>query len=281
LLPLFLNILIFLTFRGAGLAYQEVMGLVGFENHKEPNNKDLLLSGNSTWLPIHYQHENGEKALDPGPGPYVVTWITSPVLAQGDVNYNLFRDPLTGDHIKKCLEEETVVFGGFELAPKGDSSSPNAMTAFFATLHSFEQERAVAYLGDPMGRLFLPVYNNFQEDRKVVAVTTAMINWRHYFTNLLPETMQGIVVVLENECDGSFTYEVNGPSVDVMGFGNLHEPTYVENDQVGSFEEHYLIKDGSKQGLSFHVTSCAYRLRVYPSKVRNLVYPRMQLFRCS
>jgi hypothetical protein len=245
------------------------MGRVGFEYDGTLALADNLSEGNSTFAPIRYHDENGERRVDPGPGPYLVTWIVSPVLERYDVNYNLYQDPFIGQSVKKCLEEEIVIFGGFESAPEGNISSPNTKTAFFATLNSFSEENVVPYLGDPMARLFLPVYDSFGEDRKAVAVTIAIINWRRYFTKVLPETMQGITVVLENDCDGSFTYEVHGRDARAMGFGSRHNPDFESLDHTGVFDSSYTIQDGSKHGLAFRADSCPYRLHVYPSQVRH------------
>jgi hypothetical protein len=241
------------------------MGRVGFE-HKTGDEHFLL--GNSTWLPITSSLDaQDDNAIDAGPGPYLVTWITSPVLEHYHVNYNLYQDSALGKYVKKCFEEETVIFGALEAAPAGNITSSNEATAFFATLNSFNEEQVVPYLGDPMARLFLPIYDSFGEERKAVAVSMAIINWKHYFTNVLPGTMQGITVVLENECDGSFTYAVHGRDTQVVGLGSLHNPEFAVWDHMGSFEKSYVIKDGSKLGLAFRAGECPYSLHVYPSQV--------------
>jgi hypothetical protein len=244
------------------------MGLIGFEHENAEEVGHHIPMGNSTWAPLHHHDPNGEDMIDLGPGPYVGQWITSPVLELYHINYNLLKDEAIGWYVRKCLEEEIVIFGGLEAAPAGNISSLNEQTAFFSTILSFDKGQQVSYFGDPMAQLFLPVYDGFGEHRKAVAVTTATINWRHYFTNVLPETMQGITVVLSNECDGSFTYEVHGHDARAMGFGSLHSTAFESYDNVGSFDTSYIIKDGTKHGLTFRGDSCPYRLHVYPSQVR-------------
>jgi hypothetical protein len=249
------------------------MGWIGFEHidGSHATDDDRILAADNTTVPIHYRDENGEVKVDEGPGPYVVTWQTSPVLKKYDVNYNLFKDPLLGTNVRTCFEDETVVFGGFEIAPPGNIDDSNAMTSFFATLHSFESEKVASYDGSPMARLYLPVYDSFNSGRNVTAVTMAILNWEYYFANHLPQTMKGIAIVLENECDGSFTYDVHGKDVLPIGYGDYHDRKFDVHDRVGSFEEHYIIDDGSKHGLSVDNQTCPYRLHVYPTQVRRYI----------
>jgi hypothetical protein len=140
--------------------------IVGFEHRDAPVFQYHVLE-NLTRSPIHYYDANGTKKLDPGPDPYGVSWMTRLVLQGCDVNYNLYKDPSIGRLVKKCLEEETVIFGDFEAALEGNISSLNMMTALFSELLSIDEEHLVSYLGDPMARLFLPVYDNFKKIGKL------------------------------------------------------------------------------------------------------------------
>jgi hypothetical protein len=72
----------------------------------------------------------------------------------------------------------------------------------------------VSYLGDPMANLYVPIYNGFNETtRTTVGILNAIVHWRSYFRKILPKNIQGITVVLENDCDGHFTYEINGKNL--------------------------------------------------------------------
>jgi hypothetical protein len=46
------------------------------------------------------------------------------------------------------------------------------------------------------------------EKYPVVSTLDTMVYWREFLKHLLPESSQGIVVVFENTCTASFTYEI-------------------------------------------------------------------------
>jgi hypothetical protein len=58
------------------------------------------------------------------------------------------------------------------------------------------------------------------------------IYWRDLLTDLLSPGSNGIVIVFENECNPSFTYEVNGPDVVYLGRGDLHDSKY-DSAEIG------------------------------------------------
>jgi hypothetical protein len=50
--------------------------------------------------------------------------------------------------------------------------------------------------------------------------------WRDLISNLLPPNSDGIVIVFENECNPTFSFQVNGPDVLYLGRGDLHDSKY-------------------------------------------------------
>lgn len=69
---------------------------------------------------------------------------------------------------------------------------------------------SVEYYGDPMAQIFLPIFDSFNRTtRKPVALITALVHWRAYFRDILPANIKGVDVVLENTCDGFFTFQVS------------------------------------------------------------------------
>jgi hypothetical protein len=59
-----------------------------------------------------------------------------------------------------------------------------------------------------------------------VGVYSISIFWRDLINNILPHDSDGIVVVFENACNQTFTYEINGPEVHYLGPGDLHDEKY-------------------------------------------------------
>lgn len=49
---------------------------------------------------------------------------------------------------------------------------------------------------------------------------------RRLMENILPSIARGIVVVLDNPCNPTFTYQIDGPEVTYLGPGDFHETKY-------------------------------------------------------
>ena len=52
---------------------------------------------------------------------------------------------------------------------------------------------------------------NNVEDCTVVGIFSVIFYWRDMLKDILPPESDGIAAVIENACNQSFTYEVNGP----------------------------------------------------------------------
>jgi hypothetical protein len=61
------------------------------------------------------------------------------------------------------------------------------------------------------------------------------IYWRDLLTDLLSPGSNGIVIVFENSCNPTFTYQVNGPDVTFLGRGDLHDHKY-DSMEIGVSE---------------------------------------------
>ena len=247
-----------------GFAFQEELGLNGFEDHNETKNSWLT---NNTVDPMHYFDVHGDPVLDLSAGPYLPTWQTSPVLHYNWVNEDLFLNPDESAEARVCIETDAAVLGGFLLAPPGSSSNSNPMTAFFATLRSISEAKQTAYDGDPMARLKIPVFDSFDKaTRNVVAVMVSVIHWQSYFVRILPSNVNGITVVLENACDGFYTYDLRGQEAFAVGFGDHHETKFDHLKRTAVFDVDTL-QDGTVSGIKFNQQKgCAYSLHVYPSQ---------------
>jgi hypothetical protein len=207
--------------------------------------------------------------LDSGPGPYIPVWQTSPVLKRNLVNFSRERS-LFGSDAQRCLDTGEVVIGGFDSAPVGGIDSEDSKTAHYASLLGVAAaggEEGFIYNGDPMSDIFLPVFDSFDTDqRKTVAVLTATVNWRGFFRDILPQTVNGLTFVLENTCYGSHTYEINGQDVTYVGPGDRHESKYNGLRQSANFDDEHRIADGTRAGLHLNQNGCMYSIHVYPSQ---------------
>lgn len=126
--------------------------------------------------------------------------------------------------------------------------------------------KKVDYLGDPMSYLFIPVFDKLSgTDREVVALLISTINWKDYMRNVLPGTVKAITVVMQNACQGNFTYELRGDDVYVVGFGDKHERAFDSFDVVGRFLTDK-IDDGTTTGIPLNQEGCPYTFHVYPTQ---------------
>ena len=86
--------------------------------------------------------------------------------------------------------------------------------------------------------------------------------------DILPVGSDGIVLVVENECSPSFTYEINGPEVRYLGGGDHHDSSFdylqLSSDLLDLRE--FAIKDSSYSGSPVLDDFCKYTVRVFPSQ---------------
>jgi hypothetical protein len=84
----------------------------------------------------------------------------------------------------------------------------------------------------PHSFLMHPVYPYFSQDMTayemddLVGFLVVMLPWDSYFANVLPESVNGIMVVLHNTCGDHCTYQLNGPEAIFLGEGDLHDTSY-------------------------------------------------------
>jgi class 3 adenylate cyclase len=264
-LPLFR--LLLYDYSEEGLVFQEKKGLNNFPN--ETNIKRSWLTDQKV-DPLHSFTENGEPLLQTaGTGPYLPRWQTSPVLRTSRVNEDLFFKPTAATTVSKdVLSKGSAILSGFVTAPPGPPSHAHTGTAFLATVQSMWDGKQVEYLGDPMAQFHIPIFDSFNETtQKPVAVMRALVHWRHYFRNILPSNVNGITVILENECDGHYTYEINGKEVLVMGFGDLHDHKFNRFRRTAEFAAGVNdLDDGTSNGIKLMKGDCNYLVHVYPSE---------------
>jgi hypothetical protein len=102
-----------------------------------------------------------------------------------------------------------------------------------------------------------PVKEDFRDDSKTIGYIVGIVPWSTFFRNLLPEDVNGIVVTIESDCGGTFTYTVNGGKPDLSEMGDLHDTKY---DGMG-VRKQFFWKEHPK-GQSRH---CHFDLVIYPS----------------
>ncbi|CAB9497953.1 Receptor-type guanylate cyclase gcy [Seminavis robusta] len=83
------------------------------------------------------------------------------------------------------------------------------------------------YTGDPSSGLAYPVFDSFEVSNRSLAGFLHMpLIWRLNYERVLPEGMDGFLVVMKDSSDQSFTYRVDGPTVTYLGFHDFHDSRY-------------------------------------------------------
>jgi hypothetical protein len=154
---------------------------------------------------------------------------------------------------------------------------------------SFEEEQAWAefyesYIPEdeeamePASDLFYPIIDQLDQvdtsiakhydptEHKIVGMIAATIYWRALIKDILPAQSNGLVMVFSNPCNLPFTYQINGPIVEYLGVGDLHDEKYddwgiqSELKDLNSFSEH-----GSEYTGARLDSYCPFTLTLYPS----------------
>jgi len=73
---------------------------------------------------------------------------------------------------------------------------------------------------------------------EVAGILGVSIPWDSSLRNLLPSNVQGIHAIIKNNCNQSYTYEIDGVDAFFMGDGDLHEPEYEEYELVVDLTPH-------------------------------------------
>jgi CHASE domain len=114
----------------------------------------------------------------------------------------------------------------------------------------------------PHSLLMNPVYSSLKHNHDqdgMVGLLVAVVSWETYFSNILHDGNDGMVVVLDNACGEHFTYRIDGPEAIFLGRGDLHDPQYHEFEIRTPFAPFLKLNQSSTQ------EHCEYDLRIYPS----------------
>ena len=193
-------------------------------------------------------------------------WQTSPIV-NTVINLNLYNASFQPE-LTLCKESGKAVFGSFLTGPPGDMNSTNFITRYYAGYLSTAAQEIRSYEGDPFSVLALPIYGSYEKnDTKTVAVLSAVVQWAAYFRNVLPEQANGLTLVLNNECNGPWTYTVDGSKVTFIGQGDFHDPKFNKYVQSASFSNLTMLQDGTEYGVELKNDYCPITIYVYPSQV--------------
>jgi hypothetical protein len=195
-------------------------------------------------------------------GPYLPFWQTSPALPIPILpSTNFVTAPPLARSMAKVIETN--------MACLSNAIKPPGLTPFFLARgqHRHNEEE---FIGDAVTTLTYPVFDNFSTSRKLVGVVLSDIYWRLHLKQILPPNAKGVIAVLENNVNQSFTYQLDGPDVTYLGEGDLHDKAF-DYMQVSADVSKYMSTYASveTEGLTavpLTGEGVQYSLRVYPSQ---------------
>jgi class 3 adenylate cyclase len=224
-----------------------------------------------------YQDKIGNLAMDglvhpapEGTGPYLPIWQLSPAtLIPVLLNFNLLSHPAAPAYIETLKSGQAVVLSAENLLGENLGGSG----AYFQVVLSMSQFRYAIedYLGDPTSPFSYPVFDSFDpETRNIAGIIGSTFYWKLYLQNILPDNRKGIICVIENSFNQTFTYRIDGSKAIYMGIGDLHDAKYDYLEVAGDMASH-LSSRASPKTRSYTVVPLntafnSYTLRIYPSQ---------------
>jgi class 3 adenylate cyclase len=141
---------------------------------------------------------------------------------------------------------------------------------------------------EPIIRILYPILDTAkgaitiaQPDSKVVGIIASSFFIKNFLENILPIGEKGLVVVFQNTCNQTFTYEVNGHEADWLGFGDQHDTQFDHLTDTRDLEEigFYTTSEGLYGGLPIDVEFCHYSVSTYPSmKMKNTHHTNFPIY---
>lgn len=149
-------------------------------------------------------------------GPWEPYWqMSPPITLSGLINYNLLAEDYirvvedAADTLKHGVFDQVRDFSGLS----GLGMSVKEHDEFHASLVKSDRRQDVKdSFVSPHVNLVNPIFESVFDTKnsKIVGHLFSLITWDRYLVNLLPEGIGGIVIVLRNNCEQVFTYEIDG-----------------------------------------------------------------------
>ncbi|KAL3939420.1 MAG: hypothetical protein SGBAC_005862, partial [Bacillariaceae sp.] len=81
----------------------------------------------------------------------------------------------------------------------------------------------------PFSQVILPIFDKFSEedDNEIVGFVAAYFFWSDFLAEQLPDTVDDVICVLQNECNEAVSFEINSNrKATYLGEGDYHDRTY-------------------------------------------------------
>jgi hypothetical protein len=199
-------------------------------------------------------------------GPFFPTWQYTPQIPVPVINADFRTLPEATAELNAYLENDarrSLAGRSFEF------EVGSAGGVFLDLLLERWQGGGNIYRGGPLAYYFKPLYDRFEPPFKLVGVIQSFIYWHTYFEGLLPAGVNGIVLVLENTCNQTYSFSLFGGSADFIGAGDRHDAKY---DYLEESTDYGVFLQRSPDDIDGDTGGCFYRLRLYPSQEMKDLY---------
>jgi Adenylate and Guanylate cyclase catalytic domain len=204
-------------------------------------------------------------------GPYLPVWQTSPLVPLKSVlNFNALSHPAGKGAYEELIRSQQAVLG---MAENLNQEHFGQTGLYFKLLLSMSQYRADSkrFLSEPTTSLAYPIFDLLDPvTRTLVGVMGTQIYWRVNFQNVLPPNARGVICVISNTLNQTFTYRIDGEEPTFLGNGDLHDPQYdefVQSADVNTYlQAHTSIETQSYSSVDLNENFCGYSIHIYPSQ---------------
>lgn len=144
-----------------------------------------------------------------------------------------------------------------------------AYEAYLDNILSTSQYRHDELEDDLHTILSYPVFDNFGTSREMVGMLASDIYWKSLFSNLLPSNSLGIICVVKNSFNQTFSYRLDGPIATYLGMEDMHDPKYNDMATTTNVNSHLEGRAGPRNRAYRAVAlsdTIQYTIRIYPSQ---------------
>jgi hypothetical protein len=114
----------------------------------------------------------------------------------------------------------------------------------------------------PHGILSVPVFDSFSDNRSIVGILLALIQYDSLLSFFHHKTSAGIVGVIVDNCGKNISYQFDAEGSTFLGSGDLHDPAFDEFKRTISLEFYETMHEGI----------CRHEMHVYPSASYREIY---------
>ena len=205
---------------------------------------DRLVGGDDTYHPyVSHRLADGSFENETELDSYFVSWQYSPPPATYDlINGNLFSVPFfaSAGRAMMTLMNETVMTPVFKHVGIPTAMTKDEHKGLHSDLLDTRSENPHAFAVHPVRRVSVPDSDNPNGGipGDIVGVLAGAAAWDVALLDLLPEGVEGILAVVQNTCNQSYTYEIRGPNAMFLGPEDLHEDKYDDMNVVVNLALH-------------------------------------------